>query len=267
MAMRGVPLLLLASAVFGLAACGDDNSSSTGTGPTGTVPPGTSTPAVAYTRFGGVGGGTTKLTVDADGNANLDGYAFPLSSDERTELAAAAKDVDFKGNAGHDRGDAHPDAFVYGLRVGDTEVLRDDYVVPTPVYPVVSVLERIAINHSPERRKVEEQARDKLVVLLRDGGVAAQHIELQIAPDGTTTASFGAPPGNQADVRHYTLTPQLLAALKRDLEGGPDGLRSPRDPNIVVADGFEYVVISDGQTISAADPVDNPKLVQLLQDL
>ena len=258
---RALPVSLVLALVLG--ACGSSGDTSS------TVPHsgGAAVPAIDYTRTAGGSGGGIRLVIDTSGSAKLDDYAFVLSDDERAQLAAAAKDVDFKANAGHDRGDRNPAAYVYGLRVGDTPVLDNDTVVPTPVSGVVAVLERIATNHSPARRRLEVQARDKLVVMVRDGGVAAQHIELQIAPEGQATLSAGNPPGTAPDVHHFTVPPAQLAAIKRALAAGPDALRSRQDPNIVVADGYTYLLITDGQTITAAEPVDNPKLDALLQAL
>jgi hypothetical protein len=218
-------------------------------------------------RIGGVGGDRLHLKIGADGRADLDGFAFTLAEDEREGLAAAADGVDFAANAGHDRGDGHPDAYLYDLRVGDIPVLEDDDDIPTPVGRVINALERIAANHSAARRELEEEARDQLVVMLRDGGVGAQHIELWIAPDGTARASFGNPPGQGADVRRFVVPDDLLDAVKRALPSDPDDLRSHRDPNVVVADGFEYVLITGGETITAGDPVENDRLEQLLQAL
>src|SRR5438105_744412 len=65
---------------------------------------------IEYTKAGGVGGVGLRLKVEADGVANLDGYSFVLRDEERADLTAAMRDVDFEANAGHDRGDPHPDA-------------------------------------------------------------------------------------------------------------------------------------------------------------
>jgi len=222
---------------------------------------------VDYTKFGGVGGITQRLSVDARGGARLDGYAFTLRADEREELAAAEKDVDFAANAGHDRGDAHPDAFVYGLIVDGRTILDGDYVIPSPVTPLVGVLDRLAIAHSPERRALERKARHDLVLFSRDGGVAGEHVELRIAPDGGARVMFGAPPyGGQ--VVKVKVNAGLLASVKHELDAGdPEGLRSSQDPNLVVADGFSYLVIARGTTITATDPVSNQRLERLLEAL
>ena len=260
--MSRVPVVLLVLSLV-LAACG-------GSGDNGTTAPrtgGAAVPAIDYTRADSSSGSTLRLVIDASGNAKLDDYAFTLSDDERAQLAAAARGVDFKGNAGHDRGGRDPASYVYGLRVGDTPVLDNDTVIPTPVSGVVAVLERIATNHSPERRKLEAEAKDQLIVMVRDGGVAAQHIVLKIADDGRASAAFGNPPGTAPDVRRFTISPEQLMAVKRALAGGPDALRSKQDPNVVVADGYTYVLITGGQTITAAEPVDNPQLDELLQAL
>jgi hypothetical protein len=247
--------LLLALASLTFAACGETSSTPREPG---------KLHALQYSRIGGVGGITTKLTVATTGSATLDGFVFELDADERAELVAATKDVDFEANAGHDRGDPHPDAFVYGLNVDGRPILARDYVIPNPLSPLINALERLARNHSPERRELEAQARNYLVVFVRDGGIAGEHVELRLDDDGRATVRLGGPPYGDQTFRRL-VAPDELAAVTRELDAGDlADLRNPRDPNIVVADGFEYMVITGGTTISAADPIENPRLDRLL---
>ena len=250
-------LLLPFVAAVTLAACGDagDPTTTTRTTTTGSA----SVLPLEYTRAGGVGGVNTKLTIDAGGAANLDGFAFTLTDDERAQLALATKDVDFAANAGKDRGDPHPDAFVYSLRVDGRDILLRDYVIPTPLGALVSALERLAANHSPARRQEEAEARKYLVVLYRSGGIAGGHLSLKVAEDGNARISF------EGDTEQtFRVDAEHLAALADALQGDPEDLRSPRDPNLVVADGFEYVVMTRGVTITAGDPVENERLGRLV---
>ena len=240
--------LLLALAVIGAPGCGGTSARS-------------GLPALDYTKTGGIGGVREHLTVAADGVANLDGYAFTLDAAERADLARAVKGVDFAGNAGHGRGDAHPDAFVYALLVDGRPVLAGDYVIPSAVAPVTAALDRIAAAHSPARRRLEAEAKRYLVLMVRDGGVAGEHVELRLARDGRAIVTF------QGQRTTTTAPAEALAAARRALAGDPEDLRSPQDPEIVVADGFSYLVITGDTTIEAGDPVKNPQLQRLLAAL
>lgn len=252
---------LLVIVALALAACGGNEQRSDPAGPPAAVP------AIDYVKAGGVGGIEQRLRVDVSGAATLDDYAFTLRDDERAELAAAARGVDFAANAGHGRGDAHPDAFVYSLRVAGRPVLDGDYVIPRPVTALVAALDRLVAAHSPARRALEREARGLLLVLVRDGGVAGEHVELRLAKDGRARVTFGYPGYDRHTVRLIPSDEQL-AAIRRELGAGdPEGLRSPRDPNLMVADGFSYLVITGGATIAASDPLRNRRLERLLQAL
>jgi hypothetical protein len=252
---------LLVLVVLALVACGSEEQQSDPGGPPAAVP------AIDYARTGGIGGIEQRLRIGGSGAATLDGFAFTLRDDERAELATAAKGVDFAANAGHGRGDAHPDAFVYSLRVAGRPVLDGDYVIPQPVTALVAALDRLVAAHSPARRALEREARGLLVLMVRDGGVAGEHVELRLARDGRARVTFGYPGADRQTVR-LTPTDEQLAAIRRELDAGdPASLRSPRDPSIMVADGFSYLVMTGGATIAASDPLDNPRLERLLQAL
>lgn len=214
-----------------------------------------------YSRAGGIGGESPRLTIDVDGGATLDGFAFALDDRERAAIAAATRGVDFKGNAGGGRGDPHPDAYTYGLTAGATKVLDGDYVIPTPIAPLVTALENVSERHSAARREQEKDARPYLVVFTRTGGIDGQYVSLRLKDDASARIVFDQ---SGSDERSSQVSQEQLAAVRKELDAGDVAdMQEPEDPN-VVADGFEYTVITDGVTITASDPVNNERLDRLL---